>query len=113
MGCTYIAKSDGGCITTAKQAHRPHNACVANYLSKWTDAPCVNLLKLDVFARFYFKKLCLMLLPITEKITCRDDVLVGTSSNSVSPSKLTKIKATAMGNIFALLPAEEPIGLLP
>ncbi len=54
-----------------------------------------------------------MLLPITEKITDGDDAIVGTLSNSASTSKLPKINATTVGNIFALLPAEAVAGSLP
>ncbi len=114
--CTYIAKANGKCITTAKQAHRLRDACVADYLSKWTDAARVSLLKSDVLAGFYFisptKKLLTMLLPIMEKATDGNNTIIRTLSNSASISKLTKIKASTIRNIFALLPSMTSVGSL-
>ncbi len=96
----------------AKQAHRLSNTSVADYLSKWTDAARVNLLKSDIFTGFYFissiKKLRLMLLPIMEKRTDGNDTIIGTSSNSASTFKLTKIKATTVGTSSCCFPARPP-----
>ncbi len=100
-----------------KAAHWLHDAHIANYLSKWKGDAHVNLLKLDVFASFFFvsptKKLCLVLLPVTDQIIDGDVFIVGTLSNTVSTSKLIKINASAVGNIFVLLPANAPTGLIP
>ncbi len=115
--CTYVKRSDGGCITTAKTQHRLHDARVDNYLSKWTDATRASLITSDVFAGFYYvspaKKLCFLLLPISVTGETEEDVVVGTASNSATSPLLCCIKQSSIGNLFAMIPANMSSGLFP
>ncbi len=65
--CTYVKKSDCGCLNTTKQTRRLHDACIDDFLSKWTNEAPASLSASDVFASFYYvspmKKLCSLLLP--------------------------------------------------
>lgn len=115
--CTYVAKANGWCITTAKPAHKLQDACIPNYLSKLKDSNQANLVDFDVFTQFFFisptKKQCLILLPVTEATATGGDTIIGTWSTDASISNLMHIDAKAVGNIFAMLPAEEPCRSLP
>ncbi len=112
--CTYVKRSNGGCITTAKTQHRLHDACVDDFLSKWTDATQASLITSDVFTGFYYvsptKKLRFLLLPILATGETEEDVVVGTASNSTSLSMFYCIKTSAIGNLFAMVPANMPCG---
>ncbi len=115
--CTYVKKSDGGCITTAKQTHHLHDDRVNDFLSKWTDMACASLVTSDDFAGFYYisttKKLCYLLLPVIEKVASGKDIVVGTASNSASLSKFLSITTLTVGSLFTMIPAEMPTGLFP
>ncbi len=115
--CTYFKKSNGGCITTAKQTHRLHDARVDYFLSKWTDKACASLVTLDVFAGFYYisatKKLHFLLLPVIEAVASSEDIVVGTASNSASLSKFYCINSSTVRNLFAMVPADMPMGSFP
>ncbi len=98
-GCTYVAKSDWGCITTAKQTHCLKNVRITDYVSKWTDDACVNLLKLGVFASstlFWPPKL----LPVTEKSPTETTPLWGPRPTQHPPQNSSKSTQILWGTSF-------------
>ncbi len=115
--CTYVKPSNGGCITTAKTQHWLHDACVDEFLSKWTDATRASLITSDVFAGFYYisttKKLWFLLLPVVEARAPNEDIIVGTASNSASSSKFYCINTSTIGNLFAMVTVNMPSGSFP
>ncbi len=86
--CTYVDKASGRCISMAKQMHKLHDACVDDFLSKWTDKARASLASSDIFAGFYYvsatKKLSYLLLPVIKAGASNKDMVVGTASNSAS-----------------------------
>ncbi len=71
----------------------------------------------DVFAGFYYtsttKKLQYLLLPVIEKAASGKEFVVGTASNSASTSKFYSVQISTIGNLFAMIPANMPMGSFP